>query len=131
MWSKISNVLKPLTSSKEESHINNGGEVMNKVLEQHPNLSVFHHANDSGIVGRQSVDGTSPSVHSKKNMFKRLSKPLLHRDDVEEIHAPPPPSPVVAHVHGPTYSKRPNNSLDFNCESCLVVCFYSYSNLVW
>ena len=117
MWSKISNVLKPLTSSKEEPHSHNsGGEVMNKVLEQHPNLSVFHHSNDSGPVGRHSVDNPSPSVHSKKNMFKRLSKPLLHKDDAEEMHLHIPPSPAVTQVHGQIYSKRTNNSLDFNCE---------------
>ena len=125
MWSKISNVLKPLTASKEESHINNGGsEVMNRVLEQHPNLSVFHHPNDSGLVDRQSVDGPSPSVHSKKNMFKRLSKPLLHKDVTEDMHPLPPP--LVAQVHGPTHSRKTNNSLDFNSESrivCLLLVF--------
>lgn len=119
MWSKISNVLKPLTSatSKEDSHNNNnnnGSEVLNKVLEQHPNLSVFHHSNDSGIVGRRSIDGgPSPSVHSKKNMFKRLSKPLGHKD-IEDIPAlPPSPVPV------PTQTKKPNLSADFYCEFVL------------
>lgn len=90
---------------------------MNKVLEQHPNLSVFHHSNDSGFVDRHSVDGPSPSVHSKKNMFKRLSKPLLHKDATEDVHPHPPPSPLVTQVHGQTYSRKTNNSLDFNSES--------------
>jgi hypothetical protein len=122
MWSKISNVLKPLTSSKEEFHNNNGGsEVMNKVLEQHPNLSVFHHSNDSGFVDRHSVDGHSPSVHSKKNMFRRLSKPLLHKDAMEDMHPHPPPSPLITQVHGQTNSRKTNNSLDFNSESRIVL----------
>lgn len=93
---------------------------MNKVLEQHPNLSVFHHPNDSGLVDRHSVDGPSPSVHSKKNMFKRLSKPLLHKDFTEDMHPHLPPSPPVAQEHGATHSRRTNNSLDFNCESRIV-----------
>jgi hypothetical protein len=122
MWSKISNVLKPLTSSREESDSNNGGSVMNKVLEQHPNLSVFHHSNDSGPLGRHSVDGPSPSVHSKKNMFKRLSKPLLNRDDAEEMR-PLPPSPVVTQVHGPTHSR------DFNCEVHSLFFYFEISDL--
>ena len=115
MWSKISNVLKPLTTSKEDSHTNNGSEVLNKVFEQHPNLSVFHHSNDSGIVGRQSIEGgRSPSVHSKKSMFKRLSKPLMYRDDAEEIPALPLPSPIFP--TGPTLSKKSNDLSELDCE---------------
>ena len=67
MWSKISNVLKPFMSSKRR-------------LTHYIILSVYHHSNDSGIVDRRSIDGgRSPSVHSKKSMFKRLSKPPMMR----------------------------------------------------
>lgn len=68
MWSKISNALKShTTSNKGEQSLS----VMSKVFEQHPNLSIFH-ANESGVL--HSSPPPSPSVHSKPDMFKRLSK---------------------------------------------------------
>ena len=112
MWSKITSALKPLTSSKEEpSASHTHSEVLNKVYEQHPNLSMFH-ANESGIVSRHSVDGPSPSVHSKKSMFKRLSKPAPKEDvDIARSQSPfqqPPtnskksktPSDLLASLNG-------------------------------
>ena len=107
MWSKITTALKPLTSSKEESSSRlSHSEVLNKVYEQHPNLSMFH-PNESGQLGRQSVDGHSPSVHNKRNMFKRLSKPAL-KEDQDSSSLPQQP---------PTNSKRTNHSLDFQNHS--------------
>ena len=68
MWSKISNALKShSTTNKGEQTLS----VMSKVFEQHPNLSIFH-ANESGVL--HSSPPPSPSVHSKGDMFKRMSK---------------------------------------------------------
>ena len=75
MWSKITSVLKPNHSAaKEDSQ----SQVLNKVYEQHPNMSMFHSTNESGV--QQAPEPPSPSVHSKRNMFKRLSRGALKDD---------------------------------------------------
>ena len=84
MWSKIANALKNHGTNKDEQ----SSTVMSKVLEQHPNLSVFH-PNESGVLNPQPSPPPSPSVHSKRNMFKRLSKPAL-KDDADSQRAPSP-----------------------------------------
>ncbi|KAF8797581.1 hypothetical protein BYT27DRAFT_7228940 [Phlegmacium glaucopus] len=86
MWSKITNALKnhgPNRDSEQSS-----STVMSKVFEQHPNLSVFH-SNESGVLDPQPSPPPSPSVHSKRNMFKRMSKPAL-KDDTDSQRAPSP-----------------------------------------
>jgi len=55
---------------------------MSKVIEQHPNLSMFH-TNESGVVESPTAEPNSPSVHSKRNMFKRLSKAALKDEDFQ------------------------------------------------
>ncbi|CAA7262659.1 unnamed protein product [Cyclocybe aegerita] len=80
MLSKISNFLKPHHAAKEEPSPT--GEVLLKVQEQHPNMSVFHNPTESGVMQHQGAEPSSPSVHSKKSMFKRLSRPAL-KDDLE------------------------------------------------
>lgn len=72
MWSKITNALKP--QQPKEEPLAQGGEVLNKVYEQHPNMSMFH-ASETGVVEQPHPSPpSSPSVHSKRNMFKRMSK---------------------------------------------------------
>lgn len=88
MWSKISNALKPRHAQEELDHTNSQssqGEVMSKVFEQHPNLSVFHSSSDHPI-----PNPSPPSSPSKRRgMFKRLSK-VPPRDDAESLRAPSP-----------------------------------------
>lgn len=86
MWSKITNALKNhggVTSKDEQL-----STVMSKVFEQHPNLSVFH-PNESGVLNPQPSPPPSPSVHSKRSMFKRMSKQAV-KDDVDSQRAPSP-----------------------------------------
>ncbi|KAJ3500587.1 hypothetical protein NLJ89_g9729 [Agrocybe chaxingu] len=87
MLSKISNFLKPHHATKEEPSPT--GEVLLKVQEQHPNMSVFHNPTESGVMQHQGAEPSSPSVHSKKSMFRRLSRPAL-KDDLETQRAGSP-----------------------------------------
>ncbi|KAG6812008.1 hypothetical protein H0H92_004737 [Tricholoma furcatifolium] len=88
MWAKLSNVLKPRGAAENEpsssSHVPQEN-VMNKVFEQHPNMSVFQ--NDSERKSSPSPP-PSPSKGSKRNMFKRLSKAPFKDDD--SVRAPSP-----------------------------------------
>lgn len=84
MWAKITGALKPSQAAKElplppPKDLSAQGEVMNKVFEQHPNMSVFH-TNETGIVDRSPSPPPSPSVHNKKNMFKRMSRAPMKED---------------------------------------------------
>lgn len=92
MWSKFTNALKGNAQpAKEEHTASQSGEVLNKVYEKHPNLSMFQ-ANESGVVESASDAPSSPSVHNKRNMFKRMSRGAP-KDDAE---APPTPSTANA-----------------------------------
>ncbi|KAJ7730391.1 hypothetical protein DFH07DRAFT_993983 [Mycena maculata] len=64
MWAKLSSALKP-KQAHDENDSNLHGDVMSGVLEQHPNLSVFHPAPES--------PPPSPSK-SRMGMFKRHTK---------------------------------------------------------
>lgn len=86
MWAKLTSLtsaLKPNQAGKETVFPSKDppsqSEVLNKVFEQHPNMSMFH-ANENGIVDRSPSPPPSPSVHNKKNMFKRMSKAALKED---------------------------------------------------
>ncbi len=84
MWAKITGALKPSQAGKETplpppKDLSAQSEVMNKVFEQHPNMSVFH-TNETGIVDRSPSPPPSPSVHNKKNMFKRMSRVPVKED---------------------------------------------------
>uniref|UniRef100_A0A8H7XXY7 Uncharacterized protein n=1 Tax=Psilocybe cubensis TaxID=181762 RepID=A0A8H7XXY7_PSICU len=89
MWSKFTNALKGNSQPVKEEHSPQGGEVLNKVYEKHPNLSMFQ-ANESGVAESHTDAPSSPSVHNKRNMFKRMSRGAP-KDDSE---APPTPSSV-------------------------------------
>ncbi|KAF4612113.1 hypothetical protein D9613_003841 [Agrocybe pediades] len=81
MWSKLTNALKP-HSSKDVKEESTSGEVLSKVIEQHPNMSMFH-TNESGVVESPTVEPNSPSVHGKRNMFKRLSRAALKDEELQ------------------------------------------------
>ncbi|KAF7373510.1 hypothetical protein MSAN_00561200 [Mycena sanguinolenta] len=66
MWAKLSHALKP-KQAQDESEANSHGEVLAGVLEQHPNLSVFHQSSE------HPSPPPSPSK-SRMNMFKRHTK---------------------------------------------------------
>jgi hypothetical protein len=90
MWSKISNALKPRHGPEEPEQTfsqSSQGDVMSRVLEQHPNLSVFQSSSDLPLPG-PSPPG-SPSKQGKRGMFKRLSK-LPPKDDHDSLRAPSP-----------------------------------------
>ncbi|KAJ7153555.1 hypothetical protein C8R43DRAFT_1106769 [Mycena crocata] len=69
MWAKLSHALKP-KHANDEPEYNSQGDVMSSVLEQHPNLSVFHSAAENSAA-------PSPPPSPSKNrmgMFKRHTK---------------------------------------------------------
>jgi len=102
MWSKITNALKNHGTTKDSEQ---SSTVMSKVFEQHPNLSVFH-PNESGVLNPQPSPPPSPSVHSKRNMFKRMSKAVLKDEDSQRA-----PSPVPFKLTS-TISKKVRNPLN-------------------
>ncbi|KAK7055389.1 hypothetical protein R3P38DRAFT_2681793 [Favolaschia claudopus] len=67
MWARIIPGLKP-KAAPDASDNHSQGEVLAGVLEQHPNLSVFHHG------AEQPSPPPSPSKSSRMNMFKRHTK---------------------------------------------------------
>ncbi|KAF8176272.1 hypothetical protein BJ912DRAFT_700513 [Pholiota molesta] len=102
MWSKITSALKPNQAVKDApipAKDSSQSEVLNKVFEQHPNMSMFH-TNESGIVDRSPSPPPSPSVHGKRNMFKRMSKAALKEDfEVQRVPSPfVPPSSISKKV---------------------------------
>ncbi|KAF8889052.1 hypothetical protein BD779DRAFT_1521715 [Infundibulicybe gibba] len=74
MWSKISNALKPRQVHDTEEIANaTSGEVLSKVFEQHPNMSVFHPA--PSPPPSPSRNGHKTGTGSRRGgMFKRMSK---------------------------------------------------------
>ena len=102
MWSKITNALKShnATSNKGEQ----SSTVMSKVFEQHPNLSIFH-PNESGVL--HPSPPPSPSVHGKRNMFKRMSKGAVKDNDDAQLAPLPAPFKLTS-----TISKKVKNSLN-------------------
>ncbi|KAF5376080.1 hypothetical protein D9615_007716 [Tricholomella constricta] len=105
MWSKLSNVLKPRVAH-EDPELSSQADVMAKVYEQHPNLSVFH--NDSEHMTSPSPP-PSPSKSAKRNMFKRMSK-VPFKDDNEPMRAPSPMIGQPKKVKSPFNLGNGNNS---------------------
>ncbi|KAF8172754.1 hypothetical protein K438DRAFT_1728681 [Mycena galopus ATCC 62051] len=70
MWAKLSHALKPKQAHDDSDQANSHGEVLAGVLEQHPNLSVFHHSPEQP----QPSPPPSPSRSGRMNMFKRHTK---------------------------------------------------------
>jgi hypothetical protein len=86
MWSKISSVLKPRHTNEEHEPSSSQGDVLSRVKEQHPNLSVFHGASDLAIP-TPSPPG-SPSKGGRRGMFRRMSRAPVKDDD--SVRAPSP-----------------------------------------
>ncbi|KAF8622280.1 hypothetical protein AX15_007147 [Amanita polypyramis BW_CC] len=85
MWAKISSALKP-RQNHEDEHISSQGEVLARVFEQHPNLSVFQGQNDRPAPA-PSPPG-SPSRNGRRSMFRRGFK--AQKEDDESLRAPSP-----------------------------------------
>jgi len=103
MWSKITNALKPQHPKEEPPPP--GGEVLSKVYEQHPNMSMFH-ASETGVIEQPHPSPpSSPSVHSKRNMFKRMSKGALK--DVPDLPRSSSPFGLPASI-----SKKVRHQID-------------------
>ncbi|KAF5326531.1 hypothetical protein D9611_000980 [Ephemerocybe angulata] len=82
MWSKITNALKSRQPQEEPQ-----GEVLHKVYEQHPNLSVFHPSESRAVTPAQPSPPPSPTRStSKKNVLKLLSRQAL-KDEGESSKA--------------------------------------------
>ncbi|KAG6836493.1 hypothetical protein H0H93_007522 [Arthromyces matolae] len=88
MWAKLTNVLKPRAPNEDPEPSGEG--VMNKVFEQHPNLSVFHNNTERTSSPSPPPSPTRSTKSTKRSMFKRLSKAHL-KDDTESDR----PSPLV------------------------------------
>ncbi|KAJ3773122.1 hypothetical protein FB446DRAFT_642254 [Lentinula raphanica] len=85
MWRKLTSALKHGEQDTTSTSTVSQGDVMGKVLEQHPNLSMFHPA-------PQESSSTSPPpspTKSKRSMFKRASRMPL--DDDGRAPSPGPP----------------------------------------
>lgn len=108
MWSKISNALSMSIKSVppiKDDNSQSEPTVMTKVFEQHPNLSMFH-PSESGNIQQQPGTPSSPSVHSKPNMFKRMSKSALKEDMESQRAASPSPFKLTS-----TISKKKNGHI--------------------
>ncbi|KAF9219309.1 hypothetical protein BS17DRAFT_789471 [Gyrodon lividus] len=74
MWSKISSALKPRQGSDNETdHPVAHTDVLSKVYEQHPNMSLFHDANPEVPLPTSSPP-PSPSKKGRKGVLKRMSR---------------------------------------------------------
>ncbi|KAI5887680.1 uncharacterized protein SCHCODRAFT_02070213 [Schizophyllum commune H4-8] len=98
MWSKISGAFKSGKAHDEPEPTHPHPDVMGRVLDQHPNLSVFHQQPE------QPPRPDSPSKHGLRGVFKR---PPKQQDlDQESIRSPSPfklpgafTSKVSSHLH--------------------------------
>lgn len=73
MWSKISSALKARSDGEPALAQNMAqGTVMGKLLEQHPNMSVFHASHDQSLPAASPP--SSPTKHGRLGLFKRNTK---------------------------------------------------------
>ncbi|KAL1740165.1 hypothetical protein HDZ31DRAFT_77081, partial [Schizophyllum fasciatum] len=83
MWSKITGAFKPGKGHDEPEHAQPHPDVMGRVLDQHPNLSVFHQQPE------QPPRPDSPSKHGLRGVFKRPAK-QQHELDPDSMRSPSP-----------------------------------------
>ncbi|KAK0216070.1 hypothetical protein IW262DRAFT_1299332 [Armillaria fumosa] len=87
MWSKITSALKYRSNDDQDSSFHQT-DVMSSVLEQHPNMSVFHGEADTSFPAPSPP--ASPSKNGRRSIFRRTNK---GKDD-DSIRAPSP-SPLA------------------------------------
>jgi hypothetical protein len=125
MWARISSALKPRQTQEDDDCSASQGEVISKVFEQHPNLSVFHNQHQSDAIPAPSPPG-SPSRNVRRSMFKRSIRIRKDKDkdDDESLRAP---SPLL---HRPqTLPRKMMSHLNHgNSKSCLLLrlCWFPY-----
>lgn len=75
MWQRITHAIRKGGDENEFDDHTSSGDVLAGVLEQHPNLSVFHGLDQQAGPSSSSYDRPpSPSKGAKKSIMKRLSK---------------------------------------------------------
>lgn len=121
MWSKLSNALgrhRHESDASASSSQSQRSEVLDKVYEQHPNLSVFHtHEEEPQEEGPEvpfpnnPSPPSSPSRHGRVGLFKRHSRV---RDD-DSIRAPSPLLGFPKKVRS-TLNLRHNSAFFFQCD---------------
>ncbi|KAK0433651.1 hypothetical protein EV421DRAFT_2088558 [Armillaria borealis] len=99
MWSKITSALKYRSNDDQDSSFHQT-DVMSRVLEQHPNMSVFHGEADTSIPVPSPP--ASPSKNGRRSIFRRTNR---GKDD-DSIRAPSP-SPLALGL-----PKKVKSSLD-------------------
>lgn len=109
MWSKISNALKPRHAHEDEPS-SSQADVMSKVLEQHPNMSVFQNSGELSAPKLPPTTPDSPSKLSRRGMFKRISK-MPPKDDGESLREE---SPAI----GMPKKVRPSLNMNGNSKFC-------------
>ncbi|KAJ3993211.1 hypothetical protein F5050DRAFT_1578105 [Lentinula boryana] len=85
MWRKLTSVLKPGEQDTTTTSTVSQGDVMGKVLEQHPNLSMFHPAPQESV----STSPPASPTKSRRSIFKRASR--MPSDDDGRAPSPAPP----------------------------------------
>ncbi len=88
MWRKLTSALKH--GNDEQDTTSSQGEVISKVLEQHPNLSMFHPGSQETASLRPPSPPSSPSKSSRK-LFKRASRAPRDDDGIGRAPSPGPP----------------------------------------
>ncbi|KAK0476083.1 hypothetical protein IW261DRAFT_1567357 [Armillaria novae-zelandiae] len=99
MWSKITSALKYRSNDDQDSSFHQT-DVMSRVLEQHPNMSVFHGEADTSFPAPSPP--ASPSKNGRRSIFRRTNK----GNDDDSIRAPSP-SPLALGL-----PKKVNSSLN-------------------
>jgi hypothetical protein len=117
MWTKFSNALKPRQDSAGGSAEHGSTEVMSKVLEEHPNMSMFREPPPNASSSNGNLE--PPSSPSKmKAVFKRLSKnPLTANGSIDE-HPPRAASPFKMPNIGNPKKIKPFNNANSESASC-------------
>jgi hypothetical protein len=118
MWARISSALKP-RQTQEDERSTSQGEVISKVFEQHPNLSVFHHQLESDRPIPTPSPPGSPSRNVRRSMFKRSIRIRRDKDkdDDESLRAPSP----LLHRPQTLPRKMMSHFNQGNSKSCLLL----------
>lgn len=106
MWSKLTNALKPSrqlndSDSDRSSAHSAPTDVLSRVYEQHPNMSVFHdHTNDQDVPFPSPSPPPSPSRQRKK-LTRRLSTKFNSDSQPSSLRLPTIglPKKVRSHLH--------------------------------
>ncbi|EMD34600.1 hypothetical protein CERSUDRAFT_97191 [Gelatoporia subvermispora B] len=109
MWSKLSSALKPRSGTPvpQEQDDDASPEVLKRVYELHPNMSVFHEEEDvkEDVPFPSSSPPASPSKHGRRGIFKRMPKP--DRNDYPDPARSSSPIPLKLSLELPERARSP------------------------